>query len=122
MQTIGTWTDKLEYANKHGDLFKPQEIEQIAMSATFGSHVNSLRAYAYSSRMGKTPPTISESYLREIGGFGLNSLNMRSKLNNLVAYLENKINKQMDDISEKMSTNDEWGHINAYTDGGSKLC
>ena len=52
--------------------------------------------------MGKTPLIISESYLREIGGFGLNSLNMRLELNNMVTYLKNKITKQMDNISEKM--------------------
>ena len=52
--------------------------------------------------MGKTPPIISESYLREIGGFGLNSLNMRLELNNMVTYLKNKITKQLDNISEKM--------------------
>ena len=103
MRTIGTWTDTLECARKHYDLFKPQEIERNAKTATFSSHINSRRAYAYSSRMGKTRPTISESYLREIEEFGLNSLNMKLELSNMVTYLENKTNTQMDDILEKMS-------------------
>ena len=53
--------------------------------------------------MSKIPTTINESYLREIGGFGLSSINMRTELNNMAGYLENKINIQMEDISVKMN-------------------
>ena len=53
--------------------------------------------------MSKIPAAINESYLREIGGFGLSSINMRAELNNMAAYLENKINIQMEDISVKMN-------------------
>ena len=73
------------------------------MTTKFGSHINLWRAYAYSSRMSKIPTAINESYLREIGGFGLSSINMRTELNNMAAYLENKINIQMEDISVKMN-------------------
>ena len=53
--------------------------------------------------MNKIPTAINESYLREIGGFGLSSINMRAEHNNMAAYLENKINIQMEDISVKMN-------------------
>ena len=46
MQTIGTWADTLEYARKHRDLFKTQEIDRVAITAKFVSRINFLRAYA----------------------------------------------------------------------------
>ena len=69
MRTIGTLTDTLEYARKHRDMLKTQEIDRVAMTATFSSHINLLRAYAYSSRMGKTPTA------------------MRAELKKMFAYL-----------------------------------
>ena len=103
MHTTGTWTDTLEYARKHRYLLKTKELDQVVMTAIFGSHINQLRAYAYSSRMSKVPTAINESYLREIDGFMLSSIHMRTELNNMAAYLEIKMNIQMEDISVKMN-------------------
>ena len=86
MRTKGTWTDTLEYARKHRYLFKTNEADRVVMTSTFGSHINQLRAYAYSSRMNKIPTAINESYLRENGGFGLSSINMKAELSNMAAY------------------------------------
>ena len=73
------------------------------MASTFGIHINQLRAYVYSSRRNKIPALITESYLREIGGFGLNSVNMKAELSNMAAYLENKINIQITNILIKFN-------------------
>ena len=79
------------------------EVDRVVMASTFGLHINQLRAYVYSSRRNKIPAVINESYLREIGGFGLSSIHMKAELSNMAAYLENKINIQTEDISIKMN-------------------
>ena len=73
------------------------------MASTFGLHINQLRAYVYSARRTEIPAVITESYIREIGGFGLNSVTIKLKLSNMAAYLENKINLQITDISSKLN-------------------
>ena len=103
MRTIGTWTDALEYARKHRYLLKTNEVDRVVMTSTFGLHINQLRAYVYSARRNEIPAVITESYLREIGGFGLNSVTIKAELSNMAAYLENKINLQITDISTKLN-------------------
>ena len=65
---------------------------------------------------------MNESYLREIGGFGLSSIHMRTKLKNMAAFLENKrnilvkMNAMTREVTPKPVLATEAGYVNHSLD------